>query len=129
MPRSFWIDGSATFTTVLSSMIMKRPTATATSVHHLRFSGAKSRVFMPRIHGADPAEGCARDSSTAERRSSEQVSRSGSLFCSDLERFELVSGLRHPGAQQQAAEAGRGRREDRTREERDVVAAGERGRR
>jgi hypothetical protein len=36
MPRSFWIDGSATSTTVLSNMIMKRPTATAASVHHLR---------------------------------------------------------------------------------------------
>src|SRR6266496_2756135 len=44
MPRSFWIDGSATFTTVLSSMIMNSPTATATSVHHFRFSGVKSRA-------------------------------------------------------------------------------------
>src|SRR6266567_2516377 len=47
MPRSFWIDGSATFTTVLSSMIMNRPIATATSVHHLRFSGVSSRARMP----------------------------------------------------------------------------------
>ncbi len=31
------MDGSATFTTVLSSMIMNRPNATAPSVHHLRF--------------------------------------------------------------------------------------------
>src|SRR5438094_939375 len=46
MPRSFWIDGSATFTTVLSSMIMNSPTATATSVHHFRFSGVKSRARM-----------------------------------------------------------------------------------
>src|SRR5262245_2831915 len=46
MPRSSWIDGSATFTTVLSSMIMKRPTETAAKVHHLRFSGAKSRAFI-----------------------------------------------------------------------------------
>jgi hypothetical protein len=30
---------------VLSSMIMKRPTATAASVHHLRFSGANSLAF------------------------------------------------------------------------------------
>jgi hypothetical protein len=37
--------GSATFTIVLSSMIMKRPKATAPSVHHLRFSGAKSLDF------------------------------------------------------------------------------------
>ena len=34
--RSSWIVGSATFTTVLSSMIMKRPNETANSVHHLR---------------------------------------------------------------------------------------------
>src|SRR3989454_6501573 len=47
MPRSCWIDGSATFTTVLSSMIMNRPTATATSVHHLRFSGVNSRARIP----------------------------------------------------------------------------------
>jgi hypothetical protein len=40
--RLFWIDGFATITTALSSMIMKRPTATAASVHHRRFSGAKS---------------------------------------------------------------------------------------
>ena len=39
MPRSWRIDGSATFTTVLSSMIMKRPNATANSVHHLRLGG------------------------------------------------------------------------------------------
>ena len=44
MPRSCWIDGSATFTTVLSSMIMNSPTATATRVHHLRFSGVNSRA-------------------------------------------------------------------------------------
>jgi hypothetical protein len=37
-PRSSWIDGNATFTTVLSSMIMKSPNETAASVHHLRFS-------------------------------------------------------------------------------------------
>src|SRR5262245_26876678 len=47
MPRSFRIDGSATFTTVLSSMIMKRPTATAASVHHFRFSAVKSLVLTP----------------------------------------------------------------------------------
>src|SRR6266550_2312426 len=47
IPRSCWIDGSATFTTVLSSMIMNSPTATATSVHHLRFSGVNSRARIP----------------------------------------------------------------------------------
>ena len=38
--RSRCIVGSATFTTVLSSMIMKRPNETAASVIHLRFSSA-----------------------------------------------------------------------------------------
>jgi hypothetical protein len=33
--------GRATFTTVLSSMIMKRPNETAASVHHFRFSLAR----------------------------------------------------------------------------------------
>ena len=42
--RSSWIEESATKTTVLSSMIMKRPKATAPSVHHLRFSSAKIRA-------------------------------------------------------------------------------------
>src|ERR671927_1437695 len=37
-PRSFWIDGSATFTTVLSSMIMNSAKHMAASVHHLRLS-------------------------------------------------------------------------------------------
>ena len=40
MPRSRWIAGSATFTTVLSSMIMNSPNETAASVNHLRFSGS-----------------------------------------------------------------------------------------
>ena len=40
--RSRSIDGRATFTTVLSSMIMKRPKATAASVHHFRFSSANA---------------------------------------------------------------------------------------
>ena len=46
-PEVLRIDGSATFTTVLSSMIMKSPTATATSVHHFRFSGVNSRALTP----------------------------------------------------------------------------------
>src|SRR5690348_5487648 len=41
MPRSPLIAGSATFTTVLSSMIMKRAKHRAPSVHHFRFSSAK----------------------------------------------------------------------------------------
>src|SRR5256885_2274887 len=41
------IEGSATFTTVLSSMIMNSPTATAASVHHFLFSGAKSLALTP----------------------------------------------------------------------------------
>jgi hypothetical protein len=47
MARSCWIDGSATFTTVLSSMIMNSPTATAARVHHRRFSEAKRRALIP----------------------------------------------------------------------------------
>ena len=43
-PRSCWIAGSATFTTVLSSMIMKRPNETAASVNHFRVSSAKIRA-------------------------------------------------------------------------------------
>src|SRR6476646_5360057 len=43
IPRSLRIDGSATFTTVLSSMIMNNPTETAARVHHFRFSSVKSR--------------------------------------------------------------------------------------
>src|SRR5437764_6720709 len=45
IPRSLRIDGSATLTTVLSSMIMNSPTATAASVHHFLFSGVKSRAL------------------------------------------------------------------------------------
>ena len=44
MCRSLWIADSATKTTVLSSMIMNRPNATAPSVHHFRFSSAKMRA-------------------------------------------------------------------------------------
>src|SRR6476619_6446735 len=60
MPRSCWIDGSATFTTVLSSMIMNSPTATATRVHHLRFSGVNSRArISERLeHAPRPTSGC-----------------------------------------------------------------------
>ena len=63
MCRSFSIDGSATFTTVLSSMIMKRPKATAASVHHFLFSSAKmpcshsnSRLASTKLVGAKLAE-------------------------------------------------------------------------
>ena len=45
MCRSRSIDGSATFTTVLSSMIMNSPNATAASVHHFLFSSAKIRAL------------------------------------------------------------------------------------
>src|SRR3954452_2720190 len=41
MPRSALIAGSATFTTVLSSMIMKRAKQSAPNVHQRRFSSAK----------------------------------------------------------------------------------------
>src|SRR5436190_18635307 len=55
MPRSCWIAGRATFTTVLSSMIMKRAKQRAPSVHHLRFSLAKilARISPP----FDPSDG------------------------------------------------------------------------
>ena len=36
--RSLWIDGSATFMTVLSNMIMNRAKHIAASVHHLAFA-------------------------------------------------------------------------------------------
>jgi hypothetical protein len=42
-PRSSWIEGSATFTTVLSSMIMKSEKLIAASVHHLRFCSVIAR--------------------------------------------------------------------------------------
>src|SRR4051794_34714952 len=42
-PRSFWIDGSATFTTVLSSMIMNSAKHMAASVHHLRLPSCRRR--------------------------------------------------------------------------------------
>jgi hypothetical protein len=41
------MDGSATFTIVLSSMIMKRPNATAPRVHHFLFSGSKIFALIP----------------------------------------------------------------------------------
>ena len=47
MCRSRCIAGNATFTTVLSSMIMNSATATDASVHHFLFSSAKIRALMP----------------------------------------------------------------------------------
>src|SRR4051794_31063359 len=41
--RSRWIDGSATFTTVLSSMIMNSAKHIAASVHHLRLSSVRRK--------------------------------------------------------------------------------------
>jgi hypothetical protein len=54
-PRSFWIDGKATFTTVLSSMIMKRAKLIAPSVHHLRFCSviARRRVIAGPSSGSN----------------------------------------------------------------------------
>ena len=46
MPRSRWIDGSATFTIVLSSMIMNSATDRDASVHHFLFSSAKILALM-----------------------------------------------------------------------------------
>ena len=46
IPRSLWIAGSATFTTVLSSMIMNRANATDASVHHFLFSSVRILALM-----------------------------------------------------------------------------------
>src|SRR5919204_4349309 len=54
------MDGSATFTTVLSSMIMNRPKETAASVHHFRFSGAKACAAMRALTRRDPLSRLAR---------------------------------------------------------------------
>src|SRR5262245_31998930 len=51
MSRSCAIDGRATFTIVLSSMIMNRPNETATSVHHFLFSGAKILALIRSFPG------------------------------------------------------------------------------
>ena len=48
MSRSRWIAGRATFTTVLSSMIMKRAKVSDASVHHFLFSSVSSRAFTGR---------------------------------------------------------------------------------
>src|SRR5262249_47977976 len=45
-PSELRIDGSATFTTVLSSMIMNSPTDTAASVHHCLFSAVTRRCLI-----------------------------------------------------------------------------------
>ena len=47
--RSRWIDGSATFTTVLSSMIMNSAKHIAPSVHHLLFSSVTRRWRWARM--------------------------------------------------------------------------------
>ena len=53
MSSDLRIDGSATLTTVLSSMIMKSPTETAPSVHHFLFSSVTNRCiplpFRPKL--------------------------------------------------------------------------------
>ena len=49
-PRSRLIEGNATFTTVLSSMIMNSAKQRATSVSHLRFSGARILAFIVSRH-------------------------------------------------------------------------------
>src|SRR6185312_1744147 len=52
-PRSRWIEGSATFTTVLSSMIMNSPNETAARVNHLRLSGSWIRARTRAVLAAD----------------------------------------------------------------------------
>src|SRR6266550_1938450 len=56
-PRSFWIDGSATFTTVLSSMIMNSAKHMAASVHHLRLSSVRRRRSGIRVLSGRRGEG------------------------------------------------------------------------
>src|SRR5437764_6337592 len=59
--RSRWIDGSATFTTVLSSMIMNRAKHMAASVHHLRLpSCRRMRSGMRVLSGSRGGGGRAR---------------------------------------------------------------------
>jgi hypothetical protein len=48
IPSSWRIDGSATFTTVLSIMIMNNPNVTAASVHHRRFSSVNNSALIHR---------------------------------------------------------------------------------
>ena len=47
------IDGSATFTTVLSSMIMNNPTETAPSVNHFLFSSVTKRCIETHLFPAE----------------------------------------------------------------------------
>ena len=61
--RSDWIDGSATFTTVLSSMIMNRAKHMEPSVHHLRFC---SVIARRRVIGVPPLRAVARDLGTRQ---------------------------------------------------------------
>ena len=78
-PRSSWIDGSATFTTVLSSMIMKSAKHIAPSVHHLRLRsviGAQAghrRAALPA--GSSARSPVAPRSRRARRRASAARSR------------------------------------------------------
>src|SRR3954452_24705554 len=54
--RSRWIEGSATFTTVLSSMIMNSAKHMAASVHHLRLSSfrrMRSGIWQLRVLSGD----------------------------------------------------------------------------
>ena len=66
IPRSALIAGSATFTTVLSSMIMKRAKHSAPSVHHLRFSSAK--IFARTCPPAGRKLALTRLASTSQKR-------------------------------------------------------------
>src|SRR6266576_217431 len=56
-PSSLWIDGSATFTTVLSSMIMNRAKHIAASVHHLRLPSFRRRRSGTRVLSGRRDEG------------------------------------------------------------------------
>ena len=90
-PRSRWIDGRATFTTVLSSMIMKRPMETDPSVSHLRFSSAKIRALM-RPQTSHRALGDFTWTPTPEQLASANVARlATALGCASYEELHRVS--------------------------------------
>src|SRR4051794_33212439 len=91
MPRSALIAGSATFTTVLSIMIMKRAKHSAPSVHHLRFSSAK--IFARTRPPCSRKLACTRLARTSQSVKAYACPRGG----------DLASGGSDPRAHERAA--------------------------
>src|SRR5262249_33974382 len=90
-PRSRWIDGSATFTTVLSSMIMKSPKETDASVSHLRFSSARIRALMT-TQTSQPRSGRFAWTPSDEQLSTANVARlAHALGCETYDELHAVS--------------------------------------